>query len=140
VRTPASLAKDPSHPMLVVFPIGLWIFSLICDLIGMSAVTTNVWFTVRLYTMVGGLIGALAAAAPRLIDLLYYKGGAPAVKKIALMAHDDQSYRPRAVCGEYLATHERSGKHEGDIVLWIIGVCMIAVSGWLVAKWCMSTA
>ena len=38
----------------------------------------------RLYTMVGGLIGALAAAVPGLIHLLYYKGGAPPVKKIAL--------------------------------------------------------
>jgi len=34
--------------------------------------------------MVGGLIGALCAAVPGFIDLLYYKGGAPPVKKIAL--------------------------------------------------------
>jgi uncharacterized membrane protein len=67
--------------MLVVFPISLWVFSLVCDLIGMSVATT---FTVALYTMVGSLIGALAAAVPGLIDLLYYKGGAPPVKKIAL--------------------------------------------------------
>jgi uncharacterized membrane protein len=94
MRTPASLAKHPIHPMAVVFPIGLWVFSLICDLIGMSVATTSAWSTVALYTMVGGLIGALAAAVPALIDI----------------AHDDQSYRRRAVCGEYLATHERSGK------------------------------
>ena len=48
MRTPASLAKHPIHPMLVVFPIGLWIFSLICDLIGMSVATTGVWSTVAL--------------------------------------------------------------------------------------------
>jgi uncharacterized membrane protein len=34
--------------------------------------------------MVGGFIGALCAAVPGFIDLLFYKGGAPPVKKIAL--------------------------------------------------------
>lgn len=33
MRTPASIGKHPIHPMLIVFPIGLWIFSLACDLI-----------------------------------------------------------------------------------------------------------
>ena len=32
-RTPASVADHPIHPMLVAFPIGLFVFSLICDLI-----------------------------------------------------------------------------------------------------------
>jgi len=40
--------------------------------------------TVAFITMVGGLIGALGAAIPGAIDLLYYKGGAPPVKKVAL--------------------------------------------------------
>ena len=84
MRTPASIGKHPIHPMLVVFPIGLWIFSLVCDLIGLSVAAPAVWHTVAFYSMVGGLIGALAAAVPGLIDLLYYKGGAPPVKKIAL--------------------------------------------------------
>lgn len=82
--TSVSLAKHPIHPMLVVFPIGIWSFSLICDLIGMSVATSGIWFTVTLYTIVGGLIGALAAAEPGLIDLLYYKGRTPPGKKTAL--------------------------------------------------------
>jgi uncharacterized membrane protein len=28
MRTPASISKHPIHPMLIVFPIGLWVFSL----------------------------------------------------------------------------------------------------------------
>lgn len=34
--------------------------------------------------MVGGFIGVFCAAVPGLIDLIYYKGGTPSVKKIAL--------------------------------------------------------
>jgi uncharacterized membrane protein len=37
VRTPASVYKHPIQPMLVVFPIGLWILFPACDLIRMAA-------------------------------------------------------------------------------------------------------
>ncbi|HZE60970.1 MAG TPA: DUF2231 domain-containing protein [Burkholderiales bacterium] len=33
MRTLANIAQHPIHPMLVAIPIGLWIFSLICDLV-----------------------------------------------------------------------------------------------------------
>src|SRR5579859_2983558 len=84
MRTPASISRHPIHPMLIVFPIGLWIFSLACDLIRLAGAPGDAWITVALYSMVGGLIGALCAAVPGLMDLLYYKGGTPPVKKIAL--------------------------------------------------------
>ena len=32
MRTPASIAGHPIHPMLVPIAIGLWIFSLVADL------------------------------------------------------------------------------------------------------------
>lgn len=131
MQTPASIAKHPIHPMLVVFPIGLWIFSLICDLIGLSVATPDVWFTVALYTMVGGLIGALAAAIPGLIDLLYYKGGAPPVKTIALthMAINLTVVVLYAVNIWLRIDGPESMKV--PVILSVIGVCMIAVSGWL---------
>jgi uncharacterized membrane protein len=34
MRMPASTANHPIHPLWASFPIGLWIFSLVCDLIG----------------------------------------------------------------------------------------------------------
>jgi len=131
MRTPASIAKHPIHPMLVVFPIGLWIFALICDLIGLSVAASAVWLTVAFYTMVGGLIGALAAAVPGLIDLLYYKGGAPPVKNIALthMTINLAAVVLYAV-NIWLRTNGLE-RMKVPIILSVIGVCMIAVSGWL---------
>ena len=70
--------------MLIVFPIGLWIFSLACDLIRLAGATADAWCTLAFFSLVGGLLGALCAAVPGFIDLLFYKGGAPLVKKIAL--------------------------------------------------------
>jgi uncharacterized membrane protein len=131
MRTPASIAKHPIHPMLVVFPLGLWIFSLICDLIGLSVATPAVWHTVAFYTMVGGLIGALAAAVPGLIDFLYYKGGAAPVYKIALT---HMTINLTVVMLYAVNIWLRTSGQESmkvPILLSVIGVCMIVVSGWL---------
>lgn len=70
MRTPASIARHPIHPMLVPIPIGLWIFSLVADLIHAGGSTNPAWTTVAFYCMGGGIVGALAAALPGLIDLL----------------------------------------------------------------------
>ena len=131
MRTPASIAKHPIHPMLVVFPIGLWISSLICDLIGLSVATSAVWFTLALYAMGGGLIGALAAAVPGLVDLFYYKGGAAPVKSIAL-THMTINLTAVALYAVNVWLRVSRPEHlELPIILSVIGVCMIAVSGWL---------
>ena len=70
MRTPASIAGHPIHPMLVPIPIGLWIFSLVCDLIAAGGSANPAWQTVALYTMGGGIVGALLAAVFGFVDLL----------------------------------------------------------------------
>ena len=74
MRTPASIGKHPIHPMLIVFPIGLWFFSLACDLIRLAGATNDAWSIVAFYAMVGGLFGALVAAVPGFIDS-FLQGG-----------------------------------------------------------------
>ena len=83
MHTPASIRNPPIHPVLVTIPIGLWIFSLACDVIGLRSVHPDLWFVVALYTMIGGILGALAAASVGLIDLLSLRK--PHLRKIALI-------------------------------------------------------
>jgi uncharacterized membrane protein len=53
--------------MLVAFPIGLWVFALVCDVV--HAVSGNAtWQTVATFCVAGGIVGALLAAVPGLID------------------------------------------------------------------------
>lgn len=134
MQTPASIFRHPIHPMLVVFPIGLWIFSLACDLVHLAGVSGS-WSIVAFYSMIGGFIGALGAAVPGFIDLLYYKGGAPPVKKIALT---HMTINLLVVVLYAVNIGLRAGTiavaHTGfsvPILLSIIGVAMLAVSGWL---------
>ena len=82
MRTPANIAKHPIHPMLVAIPIGLWIFSLICDLVYRFGSTNPNWQVVAWYTLVGGILGALIAAVPGFIDMLSLPW---ATKRVALI-------------------------------------------------------
>ena len=45
MRTPASIAGHPIHPMLVPIPIGLWLFSLVCDIVHAAGNTNPDWPT-----------------------------------------------------------------------------------------------
>ena len=66
----ASFAKHPIHPMLVPFPIALWIFSLLCDVIYGLGWGGPIWNDMAFYTMAGGILGGLATAVPGLVDFL----------------------------------------------------------------------
>lgn len=70
METTASIRRHPIHVMLVSFPIGLWGFSLICDLVFFFGWGGDEWRTVSYFTMAGGIISALIAAIPGFIDLL----------------------------------------------------------------------
>jgi len=135
MRTPATIFNHPIHPMLIVFPIDLWIFSLACDLIRLAGAPRDAWSTVAFFSMVGGFIGALCAAVPGFIDLLFYKGGAPPVKKIAL-AHMAINLTVVALYAVNIwlrlnGPTNMSTSMSTPVLLSIIGVALIFVSGWL---------
>jgi uncharacterized membrane protein len=66
--------------MLVAFPIGLWVFALTCDVVRAAGGNT-VWQTVAIYCIAAGIVGALVAAVPGLID--YFSIDEAAIKRIA---------------------------------------------------------
>lgn len=64
----ASIGGHPIHPMLIPFPIALFIFSFVADLIYLWR-GNPIWRDyIAFYTMLGGIIGGAAAAIPGLID------------------------------------------------------------------------
>src|SRR2546429_9950520 len=70
MSSPASFKGHPFHPIIVPLPIGLWIFSIVSDLIFKFGYGGPVWNDVAFYTLAGGIVGALIAARPGLIDFL----------------------------------------------------------------------
>jgi uncharacterized membrane protein len=68
--------------MLIALPLGLWIFSLLCDIIYRTPFGGPAWLTVAFYTLIEGIVGALMAAVPGLIDYSYVKKESNKIKKI----------------------------------------------------------
>lgn len=134
MRTPANIAGHPIHPMLVTLPIGLWVFSFVCDLCFMFGSGAVVWKTVALYTMAGGIVGALAAAIPGLIDLL----SLPAEPKKTALAHMAINLTVVAlyVVNLWLRLQApNAGAGAGlPVLLSLIGILLLLVSGWLGGK------
>lgn len=69
MSTRVSIARHPIHPMLVTLPIGLWVFSLICDFAYIGTDDAR-WAVTAYFTLGAGIVGALLAAVPGFIDLL----------------------------------------------------------------------
>ena len=134
MRTPANIARHPIHPMLVTIPIGLWVFSLVCDLAFMFGAHDPTWKTVALYTMAGGIVGALVAAIPGLVDLLSLPDGPRGTAVIhmsinlAIVALFAVNFWMRYRAGD-------AGVAETTPVwLSVLAVAMLLVSGWLGGK------
>lgn len=134
MRTPAQIAGHPIHPMLVTIPIGLWIFSLVCDFIARGSANPETWAAASFYAMVGGIIGALAAALPGLVDLLSIRHTpiAPtAVKHMGLNLTIVVLY----IINAFMRRDDGGAAPAGaELGLSIVAILMLLVSGWLGGK------
>ena len=75
MATPASIRNHPIHPMLVVFPFALWTTAVVFDIMGLVT-GSNVYRTVAFYNIAAGIVGAVAAAVPGIIDYFSLRGRA----------------------------------------------------------------
>jgi uncharacterized membrane protein len=74
MESKAKLFGHPIHPMLIVFPLGLFIAAVIFDILYLA--TGNETFsTVAFYNIAGGVLGGLLAAVFGLVDYLAIPGG-----------------------------------------------------------------
>ena len=132
MRTPASLAGHPIHPMLVTVPIGLWLFSLVCDVIHVAGSANPAWPTVALYALGGGIVGALIAAIPGLVDLLSLPPGAARRTGLVHMAIN-LTVVVLYVINLWLRA-DAAEVRGAPLWLSVIGVALLGVSGWLGGK------
>src|SRR5438067_10240469 len=128
MQTPARIARHPIHPMLVPIPIGLWLFSFVCDLTFVLGSGVSLWFTLSFWTMLGGLVGALIAAIPGMIDMLSLRGQP---KRLAL-THMALNVTIVVLYAVNVGTRIQSASVAGiPLALSMIAVSLLAVSGWL---------
>ena len=129
MRTPASIAGHPVHVMMVAIPIGLWVFSLVCDFILLTGRSPDLWFTVGYITMAGGIVGALLAAIFGAIDLFSLPRGH--TRNVGLL---HMTINLAVVVLYAVNLWMRTGELETLTVpftLSVIAILALLVSGWL---------
>jgi uncharacterized membrane protein len=123
----ASIAKHPLHPMLIPLPMGLWIFSLACDLI-VFATGEDTWRTTSLYAMGGGIVGALIAALPGFVDLFTLH---PSPEKRLGLWHMAINLTIVVIYVVNLLWRRAGAGDVGPFVLSAVAILLLTVSGWL---------
>ncbi len=133
-KSTVKIGDHPIHPMLIPFPIALWVFSLVADVIYLWR-GNPVWRDwIAFYTLLGGILGAAVAAVPGIVDWLSIKDRA--VKKVAdwharlnviALLIFAASFYLRTTGGSRLI----SGSYTIPLVLSVIGIILITISGYL---------
>jgi uncharacterized membrane protein len=128
MSTPASVHRHPIHPMLIVFPLGLWIFGFISYIVYMANGLLS-WRGASLYALAGGIIGAVLAAVPGLIDLLSLRRSKVWTTGVTHMIVNVTALVLFAIAFGFGIS--RSTPSAATLVLSIFGVIAILIGGWL---------
>ena len=114
--------------MLIPLPLGLWIFSWIADLIWLSGWESQLWQEIAFYTLAGGLVGAVLAAIPGLVDFLSLTD--PHVKRIGTW-HLTINLIIIVLYVVNVWMRAAGVADEGAFALSTISIILLGISGWL---------
>lgn len=131
MRSRASISSHPIHPMLVAFPIGLWVTALIFNLIALSQDNGSL-FAASFYCVIAGCVGAVFAAVAGTIDFVSVVPPQSSAKNRGLLHGGLNSLV--LLLFIYIAYRQGSPAVRPDgltIGLMVIGVIILGISGWL---------
>jgi uncharacterized membrane protein len=133
MKSKATLAGHPIHPMLIPFPLALWATSFAVDIL-FYFLRHATLLVVAKFMIAAGCLGAIAAAIPGIIDWLSIKNGD--VKKVANW-HARLNIAALVVFA--ISLFLRMGSYSELVgrkltipfLLSLVGVILITISGWL---------
>jgi uncharacterized membrane protein len=133
MASPASIAGHPIHPMLIPFPIALWVFSLVADIIYLWRGNPG-WEWMASWTLLAGCVSAIVAAIFGFIDYLAIKD-----KEVTKVANWHARFNVLALLLFAASWYLRRGvdfENPGGrltipIALSVVGVIAVTISGWL---------
>jgi uncharacterized membrane protein len=133
MRSKASFAGHPIHPMLIPFPLALWTTSFVVDVL-FYFLRHPTLLIISKFMIAAGCLGAAAAAIPGIIDWLAIKNGE--VKKVANW-HARLNIAALVVFA--ISFFLRLGSYSEFVgrkltipfLLSLVGMILISISGWL---------
>jgi uncharacterized membrane protein len=132
MRTPASIAGHPVHPMVVPVAIGGFLLSFVFDVVCLATGHIDPWATVAYYTMIGGIVGALLAALFGFVDLLSLPAGY--TKRIGLIHMAINLTVVVLFIGSAFLRHANASPAGTPFILSLVAIGLLVVSGWLGGK------
>ena len=131
MRSRVHIQGHPVHPMLVAFPIGLWVFSFVFDVLGRISGNSTLW-AAGFYCVIAGCVMAALAALPGVIDLFSVVPPQSTARQ--------RGYVHGLLNSTALVLFIAIAVYRGDstampnglsLFLSAIGVVIIGISGWL---------
>lgn len=133
MKSKASIAGHPVHPMIIPFPLALWTTSFVVDVL-FYFLRHPTLLVISKFMLGAGCIGAVAAAIPGIIDWLAIKDGE--VKKtanwharlniIALVVFAISFFLRLGSYSDFVGR-----KLTIPFLLSLVGMILIVISGWL---------
>ena len=133
MKSKASVAGHPIHPVLIPFPLALWVTSFVVDIL-FYFLRHPTLLVIAKFMIAAGCLGAIAAAIPGIIDWLAIKNGD--VKRVANW-HARLNFAALVVFA--ISLFLRMGRYSELVgrrlavpfLLSLVGVILISISGWL---------
>jgi uncharacterized membrane protein/nitrite reductase/ring-hydroxylating ferredoxin subunit len=130
MKSKASIKGHPLHPMLIPFPLAFFIGTLVFDLLGYVNNEENFWTTGK-YLEIAGIISALLAAVPGIVD---YFGTVPAASSAKKRATKHGLINiTNVVIFSVAAFYRRNDDASAAVVLGLesLGAILLCIAGWL---------
>jgi uncharacterized membrane protein len=133
MKSRATIAGHPIHPMLIPFPLALWVTSFAVDVL-FYFLRHPTLLVIAKFLIAAGCIGAVAAAIAGIIDWLAIKNG-----EVKRVANWHARLNVAALVVFAISLFLRMGSYS-DLVgrqltvpflLSLVGVILISISGWL---------
>ena len=118
------------HPMLIAFPLGLLVASIVFDVVYLLT-GNGKWSEISFWMIAAGVVGGLVAAVPGLIDWLAIPSGTRA-KAIGLWHGGGNVVAIVLFIVSWLIRAGEPGEPGAiPIILSVVGVILSGVTGWL---------
>lgn len=130
MESKARVFGHPIHPVLVVFPLGLFATSLVFDVIRFAGGRPE--FSVAAFYMIGaGILGGLAAAVFGVVDYLAIPGGTRAKRIGVLHGLGNIAVTVLFVLSWAIRFNEPAAFTPGAFGVSLVAVALALVTGWL---------
>ena len=130
MESKAKLLGHPIHPMLIVFPLGLFATAVAFDIVGLAQSDAS-WFGISYWMIAAGIIGGLLAAVFGLIDWWGIPSGTRA-KRIGLLHGGVNIVVVLLFIGSWwLRSSAPQSPNSTALTLSFIAVVLALVGGWL---------